>query len=102
MTPIYDIFPFYKIYSESTILRWAKETPFINTLMPKLKQNQLVGMICHQGIQGQDSETVVEVYKIYRILCDHMKEAGSAIKGQMVFLQVFQFLPTSDYLLKGP
>ena len=32
MSPKYDIFPFYKMYSESTTLRRAKESLFVNTL----------------------------------------------------------------------
>ena len=36
--PKYKTFPFYKMYSESTTLRWAKEKLFINTLKPKWKR----------------------------------------------------------------
>ena len=38
MTLKYDIFPFYKLYSESTTLRGAKEMLFINILKPKLNR----------------------------------------------------------------
>lgn len=38
MTPPYNIFPFYKMYSESTSLRRAKENYFINLLKPKLNR----------------------------------------------------------------
>ena len=36
--PKYKIFPFYKMYSESTTLRRAKEKLFINTFKPKLNR----------------------------------------------------------------
>ena len=36
--PTYYIFPFYKMYSESTTLRRAKEKFFINSLKPKLNR----------------------------------------------------------------
>ncbi|MCG7879609.1 MAG: GIY-YIG nuclease family protein [Candidatus Thiodiazotropha endolucinida] len=39
LNPKYNIFPFYKMYSESTTLRRAKEKLFINTLKPKLNRN---------------------------------------------------------------
>ena len=38
LTPKYHIFPFYKMYSESTSLRRTKERYFINTLKPKLNR----------------------------------------------------------------
>ena len=38
LNPKYNIFPFYKMYSESTTLRRAKEKLFINTLKPKLNR----------------------------------------------------------------
>ena len=38
LNPKYYIFPFYKMYSESTTLRQAKEKFFINSLKPKVKQ----------------------------------------------------------------
>ena len=38
LNPKYKIFPFYKMYSESTTLRRAKEKFFINTLKPKLNR----------------------------------------------------------------
>ena len=38
INPKYHIFPFYKMYSESTSLRKAKEKYFINTLKPKLNR----------------------------------------------------------------
>ena len=42
MTPKYEIFPFYKMYSENTTLRRAKETIYIYTFcnnLPMLKTN---------------------------------------------------------------
>ena len=36
--PKYYIFPFYKMYSESTTLRRAKKKFFINSLKPKLNR----------------------------------------------------------------
>ena len=36
LNPKYYIFPFYKMYLESTTLRRAKEKLFINSLKPKL------------------------------------------------------------------
>ena len=38
LNPKYHIFPFYKMYSESTSLRKAKEEYFINILKPKLNR----------------------------------------------------------------
>ena len=38
LNPKYHIFPFYKMYSESTSLRKAKEKYFIDTLKPKLNR----------------------------------------------------------------
>ena len=38
LTPKYQIFPFYKMYSESISLRRAKERYFIDTLKPKLNR----------------------------------------------------------------
>ena len=36
--PKYYVFPFYKMYSESTTLRWAKEKFSFKSLKPKLNR----------------------------------------------------------------
>ena len=34
----YNIFPFYKMYTDSVTLQWSKEKLFINLLQPKLNR----------------------------------------------------------------
>ena len=42
INPKNNIFPFYKMYTENTTLRGAKEKLFINTLKPKLNRINLI------------------------------------------------------------